>query len=284
MIKYFKLMRVHHYVKNLLVFVALFCSKNLFNANSFVNCILAFFSFSLMASTIYIINDIKDIDADSKHPTKSRRLLAAKLISIKCANRLAILLFILSLVINLLVFNPIATILLILYFLMNIAYSFKLKNFAFIDVFIISLGYIIRILYGALIINIEVSTYLYLITLFISLYLAFGKRKNELKNLKSTRKSLQNYSVKKLSIIMNVFLVLANIVYFIWSIDESTRDLYNSNFLWLTSIIIIIITVKYNLRLNNSIDGDPVEILFNDKILTLLCVLYCAVMTLLLYI
>ena len=192
--------------------------------------------------------------------------------------------FILSICINLLIFNFEATLLLALYFIINLLYSFKLKDIAFIDVLIISLGYVIRVLYGALIINIEVSTYLYLIILFISLYFAFGKRRSELKNIKSVRKSLNYYSINILNFVINLLLLLTNVVYIIWTLSESTRNLYDNDILWITSLMVALITMKYHFNLNDSIDGDPIPILLNDKILILFCIVYCSIMTLLLYI
>ena len=74
--KYLKLMRVHHYIKNLLIFAAVACSGNFFVAGKLLSAVLGFFSFCMVSSVIYIINDINDVEKDRKHPTKKDRPIA----------------------------------------------------------------------------------------------------------------------------------------------------------------------------------------------------------------
>ena len=94
---YLKLMRVHHYIKNFLVFAALACSGQLFNFDKLTAGIVAFIAFCMVSSVVYIINDIRDVEKDRKHPTKCKRPIAAGTVSVKSAWGLAIVLLLIAL-------------------------------------------------------------------------------------------------------------------------------------------------------------------------------------------
>lgn len=156
---YIKLMRVHHYIKNVLLFVALGCSGQLLNIEKLYSAIWGFLAFCMISSVIYVINDIKDREKDRIHPTKCRRPIASGKISVKSAYILAAILFLSSMLYNYLVFRPLSSILLITYFALNIAYSFELKNKPLIDVTILTSGFLLRVVYGAVIADIAISNW-----------------------------------------------------------------------------------------------------------------------------
>ena len=116
---YLKLMRVHHYIKNFLVFAALACSGHLFNFEKMAAGIEAFVAFCMVSSVVYIINDICDREKDRKHATKCKRPIAAGKVSVKSACILAVTLVIVAVLCNALVFNPWASVLLLLYLFIN---------------------------------------------------------------------------------------------------------------------------------------------------------------------
>ena len=120
---YLKLMRVHHYIKNGLVFAALACSGKLFVWDKLSAGLLGFAAFCLISSVVYIVNDIRDVEKDRKHPAKSKRPIAAGKISARNAWMLAAVLLAAAVVCNALTFNLPATILLALYLVLNLAYS-----------------------------------------------------------------------------------------------------------------------------------------------------------------
>ena len=99
-IPYIKLMRPHHYIKNILVFLPIIFSKNIFSPILLKTTILGVIAFSLMASIVYIINDIKDVEADRKHEKKKNRPIASGAVSIQNATILAIILFLITTIIN----------------------------------------------------------------------------------------------------------------------------------------------------------------------------------------
>lgn len=282
---YLKLMRVHHYIKNLLVFATLACGGMLFDTHRLYKCIAAFFAFCMVSSVVYIINDIRDVEKDRKHPTKCKRPIASGAVSVTSACWLAGGLALIAVVCNGLVFDPVATTLLLLYLVMNLAYSMGLKNIPIVDVSILSAGFLIRILYGAVVSDISVSNWLYLTVITFSLYFSLGKRRNELKQVGDgqTRKVLQLYSPNFLDKNMSMCLTLGNAFYALWTMDKSTISFYSSNYLTFTVPIVLLITMKYSLNVEGDSDGDPVEVLLHDKMLLALCVVYLLAMLFILY-
>ncbi|MBE6960316.1 MAG: decaprenyl-phosphate phosphoribosyltransferase [Ruminococcaceae bacterium] len=283
---YLKLMRVHHYIKNCLVFAALACSGQFFQLNKLVPAVLAFIAFCMVSSIVYIINDIRDREKDRSHPTKCNRPIAAGTVSVKGACVLAGFLLVIAVVCNGLIFQLTPTVLLALYLVLNLAYSFGLKNIPIVDITILVAGFLIRVLYGALVTGITISNWLYLTVIALSFYFALGKRRNELKQLGSdkTRTVLKAYPLSFLDKSMSMCLTLANVFYALWSMDEKTMALYNTQYLVFTVPIVLLITMKYSLDVEGESDGDPVEVLLHDKLLLALCVLYLVVMFMILYV
>lgn len=282
---YLKLMRVHHYIKNFLVFAALACSGQLFHSEKLAAGIAGFLAFCMVSSVVYIINDIRDVEKDRKHPTKCKRPIAAGTISTSRAWGLAIVLLLIAVVCNWLVFHVTSTLLLALYLVLNLAYSFGLKNVPIVDITILVAGFLIRILYGAFVTEITISNWLYLTVITLAFYFALGKRRNELKQMGDgeTRQVLKAYPVNFLDKNMGMCLTLANVFYALWSMDERTISFYNNEYLVFTVPIVLLITMKYSLDIEGESDGDPVEVLLHDKVLLLLCVVYLAIMFLILY-
>lgn len=143
----------------------------------------------------------------------------------------------------------------------------------------------IRILYGAFVTEITISNWLYLTVIALSFYFALGKRRNELKHISAgeTRQVLKAYPINFLDKNMGMCLTLANVFYALWSMDEKTKSFYNNDYLIFTVPIVLLITMKYSLDIEGESDGDPVEVLLHDKVLLALCVLYLAVMFMILY-
>lgn len=282
---YLKLMRVHHYIKNLLVFAALACSGQLFNIEKLTAGIAAFIAFCMVSSVVYIINDIRDVEKDRMHPTKCKRPIAAGTVSVKSACVLAVILMVIAIVCNCFTFQVVPTLLLALYLILNLVYSFGLKNVPIIDVTILVAGFLIRILYGAFVTEITISNWLYLMVIALAFYFALGKRRNELKQIGEgkTRQVLKAYPVTFLDKNMGMCLTLANVFYALWSMDKTTMSFYNTEYLIFTVPIVLLITMKYSLNVEGESDGDPVEVLLHDKVLLILCVLYLAVMFTILY-
>ena len=268
--KYLKLIRVKHWIKNLLIFIPLICS-GFINIDNVLNLIIGFFSFSFMSSFIYIINDIKDIKKDKLHPRKKKRPLPSGKITKKRAILISIILLIASLSFNYIIYKEILNVsfyLLLAYMIINILYSMGLKNIAILDIILLATGFIIRVYYGASIINVQVSDWLFLTILNASLFLGLGKRKKELINNKDSRKVLKEYNESFLDKFQYISLGLMLVFYSLWTIEQDIK------FLSLTIPLLIIIFMKYCLIIEKSDEGDPTTILYQDKMLLFLCLIY----------
>ncbi len=282
---YIKLMRVHHYIKNILIFMPILFSKNILNLELLVKAILGMIAFSLMASIVYIINDIMDVEADRKHETKKFRPIASGVVSIKEAMILAVILLILSVLINIFIrANILACVIFYGYLIMNILYSIKLKHIPIIDIVILAFGFLFRVLYGSAITGIEISNWLYLTILAFSFYMGLGKRRNEYKKMgKNGRKVLKYYNESFLNSNMYMCVSLGIVFYSLWCIDISSK--FNSfiNIIW-TVPFLMVICMKYSLNIEGDSLGDPVDVLLNDKILLAMSVIYAIIMFTIIYV
>ena len=211
---YIKLMRPHHYIKNLLIFGALVCSGQLFNPVKFKAAVSGFAAFCMISSMVYIVNDIRDKEKDRLHPVKHTRPIASGKVSERSAWGFAAFLLLLTLIFNFFIYRPVSTCLLALYLILNIFYSFGMKNVPLLDVAILVSGFLIRMIYGAIITEIPVSNWLYLTLITLAFYFSLGKRRNESRNGPDgkavTRTVLQYYSIDFLDKNMYMCLALAN--------------------------------------------------------------------------
>ncbi len=286
--KYLKLMRIKHYIKNLLILLPIIFSGNITNIEILKIGFLGFISFSLISSVVYIINDIRDKEKDSKHPTKKNRPIANGSVSVKKACILGSILFISALVVAAIASksNIYPYIIISSYFIFNIAYSFGLKNIPIVDVAILVSGFIFRILFGSMITNIEISNWLYLTVITFAFYLGLGKRRNELIRVNKSdkvRDVLKHYNKDFLDKNMYMNLTLSIAFYTLWTIDQNTIKAIGSNNLIYSVPILILICMKYSLQVEGDSDGDPVEVLFKDKGLLLLSTLFSGILIFLIY-
>ncbi len=289
MSKFIKLIRMKHWLKNFLVYLPIFFSLNLFNIDYLLLTTLAFIVFCFTSSIVYILNDISDIEKDRLHPVKKFRPLASGEISKKQAYAIIAILATIIAVIMLFFFSKTNNIFVILipliYVALNILYSKKLKNVPIIDVVILVSGFVLRVMYGGVAINVEVSKFLYLMIIFGSFYLGFGKRRNEIiKNGDKSRKVLSLYNKEFLDKNMYVCLGLAIVSYSLWCVDPTTIQRIGNDYLFWTIPIVMVILQLYSLNIEGNSHGDPIEVVLSDKKLIAVVILYVIVMGGLLYI
>ncbi len=232
MLNYIKLMRPKHWVKNAFVLAPLMFSKKIVELAPLEHSLIAFVAFSLAASLVYIINDIADAEKDKAHPQKKNRPIASGAISKQKASMLGIALIIINAVIMSCL--PLMSVFIIIaYFIMNLAYSIRLKHIMLFDVFIIAFGFILRVYAGAYAILVPVSHWIFLATFFISLFLGFGKRRNELFVLSEDkikhRPVLKNYNETLLDFFIMISATLTIITYTFYTIDDDTVAKFGTN-------------------------------------------------------
>ena len=286
---YLKLIRVKHWLKNGLVFLPLFFSINVLNRDLLLTSTLAFFIFSITSSIVYVINDMEDVEKDKKHPIKKNRPLASGRVSLTEAKIiravLVIVLGILLWVISKKVESIGILLIPLIYIGMNILYSKKLKNIPIIDVVVIVLGFLLRVMYGGIAIEVEVSKYLYLMIIFGSFYLGFGKRRNEIiKNGDKSRTSLSMYNKEFLDKNMYVAFALAIVSYTLWCVDPSTIEHIGNDYVFWTIPLLMIILQLFSLNIEGNSYRDPTDVILSDKKLLGFSILYLIVMIGIIYI
>jgi 4-hydroxybenzoate polyprenyltransferase len=278
-----KLLRPKHYIKNFLLFLPLFSAGEAANLSLLSHCFLGFIAFSALSSGIYIFNDMSDLESDRAHPVKKRRPLACGAIKIRTALAIMIACIVLSLAINVAIPNKnlFSWIMIAAYLVGNVLYSKWIKNVAILDFIFLSAFYLIRLYYGALITGIDVSSYLYFTVLTASLYLGIGKRRNEIKSGFAVRSVLNKYTDTFLDKMMYLCLTCMIIFYALWCQKMSVQT--GSSLILFSIPLVIFIFMRYSLLLETSDEGDPVSLIVRDKPLILLCVLYVAMLCLVLY-
>ena len=278
-----KLIRPKHYLKNGLIFIPLLFSGKLGASDNFVRTLWAFFAFCAVASIVYIINDIRDVEKDRKHPKKKFRPIASGTVSVRQAGILAVGLVIIAVGFGYLSkANPSTWGLLATYLAINIAYSAGLKNVPVVDVTILAAGFVLRVLFGASVVDTGVSRWLYLTVLAGAFYLGLGKRRGELLTVGAkTRKVNESYTQNFLDKNMYVCSALALVFYSLWATDP-VHISHHSLFWTIPIVIVLVMTYSLDVEKDGSM-GDPVDILTANKTLALFSLLYFTLTAYLLY-
>ena len=164
---------------------------------------------------------------------------------------------------------------------MNVLYSYKLKKVPVIELFIVASGFLIRIFLGGVVANASVSEWLYLTILSMALFISIGKRRNEFQNDLSSRIVLKKYSRDYLNMFMYIFLAMTVIFYSLWTVFNESI-VYNDFTIWtIPLVIIIVMQYTYNIEIKNV--SDPTDIIYNDKFLMILSLVYIIGIIILVY-
>jgi 4-hydroxybenzoate polyprenyltransferase len=293
-------MRPRQWTKNLALFVGLVFAQQLFTLRSFERALVAFAVFCLASSSIYIFNDLLDLERDRQHPTKSKRPLAKGDISISWAiATIVILLLGCAGLIALIIFIPIqqpdmyasvggANVLFILtvvtYLILMALYSLWLKHIVLLDVFIIASGFVLRILAGAVVIPVMISPWLYVVTILLSLFLALSKRRHELILLQgeasSHREILKEYSLPLLDQLITIVTAATVMAYSLYTFQGPTGD----HHLMITIPVVLYGIFRYLYLVHMRMEGgSPEEVLLRDRHMLGTVVLCTALIILVLY-
>ncbi|MFC2162825.1 UbiA prenyltransferase family protein [Candidatus Altiarchaeota archaeon] len=218
MMKYLKLLRIHQWYKNLVVFLALFFTRNIFDPSLVATTVLAFCCLCLTSSSYYILNDIKDAKADKSHPEKKKRPIPSGKVSVNEARVISGILLVASLIIA----GSISVYFLafpILLFLSAQLYNIRLKDIAILDIHMIALNFLIRAVSGAVAINVKASSWLIMTVFFLALLLGIGKRRSELGLLGDHAVKFKVvYEVYSRDLLDKMLIMVASILLFAYSL------------------------------------------------------------------
>lgn len=275
-----KLLRPHQYIKNGFVLLGVLFGHH-WSIDALSEALMAFVAFCLIASSVYILNDIMDIDADRNHPTKCNRPLPSGKVSVPLAKTLLALLVISSFILSYTV-SLWALIFISFYFVMNIFYSWKLKHVVILDVFIISAGFMLRILTGTIGLGIDPTAWLLLCGLMVTLFLGFSKRRAELLTIQNmypnsgmTRKVLDDYSPIMLEQYIGITAACTIISFGLYTVSPQTIELHGSDNLIYTLPFVVYGIFRYLYLLHSQKKGnDTAKDLVTDKHMLITVVLW----------
>ena len=284
---YLSLLRVHQYLKNLLIAAPLFFGGRLLDRAPLAATLGAFVCFSLIASVVYIINDLKDLEYDRAHPEKRKRPLAAGLISPPRALAVGALLFLLALGLGLVFLNPSALGLIGLYLLLNLAYSLKLKHYAVVDVLLIAFFFVLRVFTGGLAAGIPVSHWLVLMAFLLALFLALAKRRDDLvlaSDNSGHRPSMDGYNLEFVSAGLIIMAAVTVVCYILYTLSPEVMAKHGTRHLYLTVFWVVAGLLRYlQVTLVEHRSGAPTRVLLRDRFLLGVVVLWALTMFVMLY-
>lgn len=262
-------MRPKQWAKNIFVFVGILFDQSLFILSDLLSVLITFVLLCMTASTIYLINDIVDVEKDRLHPKKKNRPIASGALSIQVARLVAIILPLIALGISFF-FNRQLFVVLVLYLVLHIAYSFWLKQVVLLDIFAIALGFILRVIAGVVVIDVQnFSPWLYAFAGLLSLFLAVGKRRQELvmlgNNASNIRATYQKYNLELLDDLLRLTFISTGIMYTLYAVEAETL-LVSPQFMLLTVPFVYYALFRYLYLIHvEHLGGDPTEVLFVDR-------------------
>ena len=270
-LNYIKAIRAYQWLKNLLIFIPLITSHS-FNAVDFFQAFIGFIAFNFVASSGYLINDLLDLESDRTHLRKRNRPIASGKLSIPSASILALILFTGGFLIASFQ-NFQFLIVLILYFIVSFSYSLYLKKRALYDVFILALLYSIRVIAGALVIDVSLSSWLIAFSTFLFLSLALVKRCSELIQVENTKSPInegREYSIKDINLLQVMGIVtgfLSVIVFSLYIDSPEVVILYTRpKLLWIISFLFLFwISNMWLITTHGKMTDDPIIFAIKDK-------------------
>ena len=288
MIHYIKLLRPKDWVKNLFLFVPSFFAQKFFDADTNLLLIGGFFAFSFLASSIYIINDYRDIADDRKHPVKRNRPLASGTVKKNTAVVLSVLLLIAGAVLGFLL-DKTGKFLFILsiYYLFNLAYSFGLKNMSILDILIVAAGFVLRVKGGAIIADVNTTEWFTIMTFLLALFMAIAKRRDDVVLKISTgtemRRSMKGYTLEFMNTLLALFCAILIVSYINYTVSATAYEKFGHR-LYYTSLFVIAGVMRYlQITFVRNKAGSPTEILFNDRFIQVTLLLWAASFFVILY-
>ncbi|MDR3584408.1 MAG: decaprenyl-phosphate phosphoribosyltransferase [Desulfosporosinus sp.] len=277
MMKFIRLLRPHQWIKNGFVLLGLMFSRQ-WNTSTLLAAVVTFLAFCSITSSVYVFNDILDIEADRQHPTKKGRPLASGVISLRGGWTISVGLALTALLLASFT-RTWVVFFVVMYAVLNIGYSSRLKHVAVLDVFIISAGFMLRILAGTVGLDIAPSSWLLLCGFMLSLFLGFAKRRAELFTLENnglpetrifTRRVLKDYSAMMIDQFMAISAACTILSYGLYTVNSETVARYGTKTLIYTLPFVVYGVFRYIFLLHRRGKGNDTALdLYSDPHLLL---------------
>jgi 4-hydroxybenzoate polyprenyltransferase len=272
-----KTMRPKQWTKNIAIFAALVFDKKLTDLGAALPTLAGFILFCLLSSTVYIFNDLADVESDRQHPKKKHRPIASGDLPIPVARIAAILFFIIGLSLSYLL-DPLFGIAATAYLLGNLAYSFRLKHIPLLDVLILASFYVLRVAAGVILVVVErFSPWLYVVTIFAALFIGIGKRRAEMQlevsGERHHRPVLKSYTMALLDQMTVIVSTITIITYSLYTFFAPNLPENHSMMLTIPFVIYGIFRYLYLLQVEGT-GGAPEDIVFQDRPIQLTLLLW----------
>lgn len=235
-----------------------------------IHCFMAFGAFCLLASAVYILNDLKDADEDRLHPKKKDRPIASRRVS----KQNALIMMLALLVISLLIASRYKGLpeLFVLYLLLNILYSWKLKRIAIVDITIIAIGFVIRLFVGSAVTDTPLTHWIVIMTFLLALFIGFAKRRDDViiyqNNQQRTRRSVDGYTLEFVNVSVSMIAGVIIVAYIMYVLSPEIIAKFNSDKLYLTAFFVTLGILRYlQATFAQNESGSPSEFLLHDRFL-----------------
>ncbi len=283
----FNLFRVKEYSKNFFIFLPLFFGVKLTDIHLVTKSLFVFLLFSLLTSSVYLLNDILDLENDKKHPYKKNRPLASGQISKLFASILFASLAIFSLSIAFWWRLPIG-LWMSLYFVINLFYTFVLKQIPILDIFLIASGFVIRLFLGTAATGMYLSHWIILMTFLLALFLGLAKRRVDLVLVlgggENLRSSIKGYTLEFVNGAMILMAAVTLVCYIMYTVDDTIIAKYHSRSLF-PSVVFVLFGILRWLQITfvENARGTPTEVLLGDRLIQLTLLLWISYFGILIY-
>ncbi len=265
-----KTMRPRQWTKNVIIYAGLVFDGQAFIPDSLLRVTVAFALLCLISGSVYIVNDLVDVESDRQHPTKRRRPIASGRVPLNVARLAAVVLPLVILAVAFL-FSPPFAIVLLAYFVLQLLYSFVFKRIVILDVLAVMMGFVLRVLAGVVVIQVaQFSPWLYASTALLALFLIITKRRQELLQLAeqagSLRVTLRHYNLPLLDDMLRMVMTGTLITYLLYTIEAPSKLLAGSNLALLTVPFVLYGMFRYLFLMHVKGEGSaPDEVLLKDR-------------------
>ena len=283
------LMRPKQWLKNLFVLLPLFFSGRMMDVLCWNKVVWAAIAYSLAASSIYVLNDLIDAEADRRHPEKCKRPIASGCVKGRQALWLAAICMVLALAVMGLLVNMQSMAVIAVYCVLNIGYCLKLKQIAVLDILIVSSGYVLRLLVGSYATGVVLSQWIVLMTFLLALFLALAKRRDDVLIYENdgiqTRGTVLQYNLPFINASMSVMAAVMVVCYLMYTVSPEVTQRLHTSHLYLTSLFVIAGVLRYmQIAFVSQQSGSPTRVLSHDVfiqlcvlgwVLTFAAIIYC---------
>lgn len=282
-----RLLRVHQYAKNFFILCPLFFAGQINDLPLVGVSLMAMVFFCLTASSVYILNDVRDAEFDRQHPRKQNRPIASGRVKPPAALALGAVLLIAGLL-GMYLLNRQAGLILIGYIALNVGYSLWLKHIPILDISIIATGFVLRLFVGAAVTGVALSAWIVIMTFLLAYFLGLAKRRDDVdiyeKTGKMMRKSIDGYNMRFLDTALAIMAAIVIVAYMMYTVSPEVISRMGTERLYLTSLFVIVGVLRHlQLTFVEEKGSSPTRVLLYDRFTQANLICWLAAFWLLIY-